>query len=724
MATPSGTPANPPADSLDSSFSKWTHFVARRFSKGKGKSRSSNAKDGPLPIFESAFQPSSSSAVAGTGASAAFVFGDSDDEGDEEEYAHLFDKTLDDGEHGMTEEEFREIEGSIREALEKYPPKLNASGSSGSYFVRDGEGKVRGIFKPKDEEPYGSLNPKWTKWFHRVILTRILGSQSFGRSCLIPNLSYLSESCASLLDRRLGTNVVPRTEVVAFSSPSFYYDWIDRERAKRRKKPRPLPEKVGSLQIFLKGYQDASLFLRLHPWPGRAVADTYANESHRTKRRSFFGWARFVCGRRGKDENDDGEWWTWGAEEKAGGGKEGFSWTDDLIDEFRIEMEKLVILDVMIRNTDRGLDNFMIRYCPPSPSSTTSSSSPSNGNGNRQPHIHLAAIDNSLAFPHQHPSGYRSYAYGWLWLPVSLIGQPFTSTTRKHFIPLLESKEWWSETIWQLRKRFEKDEGFDERLFNKQMAVMKGQGLSILNALRNPEHGPLELCAADRLLVHDEIVDVPASALKAASGSAPSPPGSPIKSPTPLSRSITSVLSEPRRIPSMMRSSTYAPTASGPMQISASVGSLGRNAGVEWNSMTGWQKLEWMATSPTISNATLQEEWGTNSVPDVRSGPSRWKWPGRMRRPTVGSGQEYRRIPDLETVGEEEGGPDTPSEERVLPSATSRGFHKRSKTELPRGSRLMWARDERVEEEGKEETRKAIKERVEVVTAKPYFASC
>ena len=38
-----------------------------------------------------------------------------------------------------------------------------------------------------------------------------------------------------------------------------------------------------------------------------------------------------------------------------------------------------------------------------------------------RPHIHLAAIDNSLSFPHQHPKGWRSFVYGWLYL-VSLCG--------------------------------------------------------------------------------------------------------------------------------------------------------------------------------------------------------------------------------------------------------------------------------------------------------------
>src|SRR5258706_488692 len=40
-----------------------------------------------------------------------------------------------------------------------------------------------------------------------------------------------------------------------------------------------------------------------------------------------------------------------------------------------------------------------------------------------RPHMHIAAIDNSLSFPHEHPKGWRSFTYGWLYLPVSLIGR-------------------------------------------------------------------------------------------------------------------------------------------------------------------------------------------------------------------------------------------------------------------------------------------------------------
>lgn len=86
-----------------------------------------------------------------------------------------------------------------------------------------------------------------------------MSPQPFGRACLIPQLSYLSEAAASLMDRRLESHIVPRTDVVNLSSPAFFYDWIDRERAKTSKtgKTRMLPEKPGSFQVFLKGYQGA-----------------------------------------------------------------------------------------------------------------------------------------------------------------------------------------------------------------------------------------------------------------------------------------------------------------------------------------------------------------------------------------------------------------------------------------------------------------------------------
>jgi phosphatidylinositol 4-kinase type 2 len=68
--------------------------------------------------------------------------------------------------------------------------------------------KIIGVFKPKNEEPYGRLNPKWTKWMHKLCCPCC-----FGRSCLIPNQGYLSEAGASLVDQKLQLKVVPKTKV-------------------------------------------------------------------------------------------------------------------------------------------------------------------------------------------------------------------------------------------------------------------------------------------------------------------------------------------------------------------------------------------------------------------------------------------------------------------------------------------------------------------------------
>lgn len=166
--------------------------------------------------------------------------------------------------------------------------------------------------------------------------------------------------------------------------------------------------------------------------------------------------------------------------------------------------------DYLMLNTDRGADNYMIKCCDgdhekapvdvapsrtvrlempvmselrrnegpsttpqmaasssfsPSMSPMLSSSLSPSADYTRQPHIHIAAIDNSLSFPHEHPQGWRSYTYGWLYLPVSIIGRPFSEKTRNHFLPLLTSKSWWEETTHQLETLFAIDPDFHPKMF-------------------------------------------------------------------------------------------------------------------------------------------------------------------------------------------------------------------------------------------------------------------
>ncbi|KAF5385849.1 hypothetical protein D9615_002528 [Tricholomella constricta] len=510
-------------------------------------------------------------------------------------------KTLD-HKSPMTQEAYDAIVQSVKAAIaEGIHPKMITKGSSGSYFARakvDGRVQTVAVFKPKDEEPYGRLNPKVN-----FILRQFRWIIPFGRACLIPNLSYISEAAASLLDDRLFLHIVPPTQLVSLSSPAFFYDWLDRNAAKKGK---PLPEKIGSMQYFLHGFQDASDFLRKHPWPGRAIADTFDDSSHRQGNFSkrFLNTIKIVCGRTGDtedlyDDSDyDDERVLYDASE-SNNSERPFYWSQTLQKSFREELEKLVILDYLMLNTDRGADNYMIKYCEgdhektlvdvaPSrsvrkgmpvmselrreasssaPSMTTSSpyftspvsleSSFPQTEYTRTPHIHIAAIDNSLSFPHEHPQGWRSYTYGWLYLPVSIIGRPFSEKTRSHFLPLLTSKAWWEETTFQLEKLFAVDPDFHPKMFRRQLAVIKGQAWNIVQSLKHSDEGPLELTRRKKALVWDDELEISEDLLESQNGNATSSPRASISS-VPLPQRTRSHSSSGEFPPPMRRTSTDA----------------------------------------------------------------------------------------------------------------------------------------------------------------------
>lgn len=76
----------------------------------------------------------------------------------------------------MTAAEFDAIVDSVRAAIQQGThPLMISQGSSGSYFARNPDGKVVGVFKPKDEEPYAAGNPKWNKWIHRNLFPCFFG---------------------------------------------------------------------------------------------------------------------------------------------------------------------------------------------------------------------------------------------------------------------------------------------------------------------------------------------------------------------------------------------------------------------------------------------------------------------------------------------------------------------------------------------------------------------
>ena len=157
-----------------------------------------------------------------------------------------------------------------------------------------------------------------------------------------------------------------------------------------------------------------------------------------------------------------------------------------------------------------------------------------------RPHTHIAAIDNSLSWPIHHPNSWRSYCYGWLFLPSSLIGLPFSQSTRDRFLPLLTDPKWLAQTVFELRQLFSTDSDFSESMFRKQISVFKGQAWNLVMTLRDPDAGPLELCRRQPRLVHDDEIIVADDQMTRDLLEAAAKPGQSSTSIPPLRRPSTS----------------------------------------------------------------------------------------------------------------------------------------------------------------------------------------
>ncbi|KAI9695700.1 MAG: Phosphatidylinositol 4-kinase type 2-beta [Bogoriella megaspora] len=381
----------------------------------------------------------------------------------------------------MTKLEFDDIVERVRVAIELgVHPKLITQGSSGSYFAKDSQGKTVAVFKPKDEEPYASRNPKWTKWIHRNLFPFF-----FGRACLIPNLSYVSEAAAYILDARLRTHLVPYTDIVSLSSKAFHYDYWDRRQYYRKKKP--LPHKVGSFQIFLKGFKDANIFLKEHPWPDQHNSGFRTDSAPKKKRR----WSE-NCRKSAsyEDESEDDQPTPRPNSSHSASRRREF-WTENLQLAFREQLEKLVILDYIMRNTDRGLDNWMIKIDPVTEEASIVAEPPKS-----QSH-------ENLKVPNSHTNGSAGGDEQYTREEQMRAGSPASAVQANVRVGAIDNSLSWP---W---KHPDADSDFKERMFARQMAVMKGQAWNVVETLKQRDHGPLELTRRTRVCVWDDVVDIP-----------------------------------------------------------------------------------------------------------------------------------------------------------------------------------------------------------------------
>ncbi|ANZ73943.1 BA75_00932T0 [Komagataella pastoris] len=379
-------------------------------------------------------------------------------------------------------EDFALIVDDVIDAIEQgIKPTRISQGSSGSYFMYSTQGKIVGVFKPKDEEPYGPLSPKWTKWIHRNLFPCF-----FGRSCLIPNLGYIAESAASLLDRQLQSFIVPYTDTVMLSSSSFYYDFWDRCTHAWSKKP--YRKKVGSFQLYLNGFIGADEFFKKYPLPADKERSLLPFLPDKRKKKTSKKKRQRGDTRHSLFDKDTV-----------------FEWNRDTLQQLREQLEKLVILDYIIRNTDRAFDNWMIKV------EWDEYLDEESNEAYKRPNLKVRAIDSGLAFPWKHPNEWRSFPFGWLYLPTSVIARPFSERTRRHYLPLLTSKEWWEETSVLFREMFSRDTEFKERMWRRQWAVLKGQAFNVVETLKIPGQSPLDLVQKTRIMVWDNVVEIPVS---------------------------------------------------------------------------------------------------------------------------------------------------------------------------------------------------------------------
>lgn len=151
---------------------------------------------------------------------------------------------------------------------------------------------------------------------------------------------------------------------------------------------------------------------------------------------------------------------------------------------FQLQFERLIVLDYIIRNTDRGNDNWLIKYDQPKISTPRANRDINKPGTSRQDtsqedivqatndwnvvqpsEISIAAIDNGLAFPFKHPDSWRAYPFHWAWLPQAKT--PFSEETKQLILPALSDMNFVEEICSELH-----------HLFKVSLGVLLGESFS------------------------------------------------------------------------------------------------------------------------------------------------------------------------------------------------------------------------------------------------------
>jgi phosphatidylinositol 4-kinase type 2 len=213
---------------------------------------------------------------------------------------------------------------------------------------------------------------------------------------------------------------------------------------------------------------------------------------------------------------------------------------------FQDQFERMIVLDYVTRNTDRGHENWLIKV------EKRADSTDPHWPPDVDERVRIAAIDNGLSFPFKHPDSWRTCMslpyialvacdprprprpakhkpplpcpgplfganadpYYWAWLPQAK--QPFSDDTRDTLLPLLvdevcacgprracvsgnrnrsrnrtrnvsrcTTQGFVEGLIEELYEAFRRDKDFNKSVFRRQAAVMRGQILNLTTALKD-----------------------------------------------------------------------------------------------------------------------------------------------------------------------------------------------------------------------------------------------